>query len=304
MRKKFINCGFEFTASVKVKGKMTNLNLEFDSFYDDYSIVIKTYNEVISNIDWIDKNFETDSCGCEIPTPIATSEQQAIKYFNQFKRFVDKSNLTIDIDESIKGLGGCHIHMNLSNMGKVKKKLFMKNIAIFLTNNPQLNWGFNDHNDNENANSLLSRDYKSCYVDNGVVRINSEPLINYWLKQPLMSLDKEFAFRFNKKYQTVELRIFDMPKSLSQHKLHIDVAQAIYNYCLRKTNKKELFELKYHKMTDYKMDCNHAILSFNKVIKTLGINPSRTKAMVKNIITRHEWTGCDYHNTTYANFLL
>ena len=154
MRKKFVKVGFEFTASRKVKTPLNSKVLIPDGRYE-LEFDSRDRNK-LSKYGWINKGFTEDTCGCEVPTPIITKYWQIIEGFKQFKSFVDVTGLTIDLDKARCGLGGCHIHIDTSYLSLSIRKQLLKNIAIYLTNNPWLNWGFNDYNDNYNANSLLT----------------------------------------------------------------------------------------------------------------------------------------------------
>ena len=148
--KKFIQCGFEFTASIKAKGVFRSNTLNASD--NGYSVVRKTIvinnpfglNTIsriqeISDFPWINSEFSIDDCGCEVSTPIIKSKHDAIKHFNEFNTFVNANGLTLDPHLARCGLGGCHIHLGLKTIPKEQRKLFLKNIAVFMTNNPQLN---------------------------------------------------------------------------------------------------------------------------------------------------------------------
>lgn len=316
IKPKFIKTGFEFTASAKLKGKVKSTELVSSSHS---GLIYRKYdrqNEPISKHSWINKNFQSDDCGCEIPTPIVNNKKEVITYFKQFKRFVVSHNLTINIADAKCGGGGCHIHKDISFMTPSQKKLFIKNVGVFFINYPELNWGFNDVNDNINANSLLN-DYSSyeksnymshniniAFIDHNDLLYpynNNNPIvkkfgydnnpINLFLAYPTkLILKKRFAMKYNKDYKTVEFRIFDMPKTLNQHLLHDDVATAIYNYCYKLTMKKQLLKLEYTKFSDYKFSVKNSITRFNKVMDLLKISKRRTSAMRFNILTRYEWS--------------
>lgn len=181
--KRFINVGFEFTAGLTHGKKITNpaLYLISSELNVRYGYPVNHRDEV-SKYKWICENFKSDSCGCEVPTPIIKNKADVTRYFKEFKSFVDKSSLSIDLQTSRCGLGGCHIHMGIGFMPIAFRKRFLKNVGVFLTNHPQLNWGFNDPNDNGNANSLLTQftgdtpnpfaTFKienSCYTGNDVL---------------------------------------------------------------------------------------------------------------------------------------
>lgn len=293
--KKFVRCGFEFTASLKEGKDVTNKGLEcmytswFSGIIAQYGLR-RTYKSKISSKDWIDKRFEDDGGGCEVSTPIVQSKQEITKYYKEFMDFVKSSNLTVNLDEAFDALGGCHIHMDVSFLSKPIKTRFLKNLAIFFTNNPELNWGFNEIEDNWNANSLLTQKFKHS---------ECPCLLPTFLKNPLTySISKEYVFRYNRTYDSVEFRIFDMPLDLKQHLLHYDVAKAIYDICLKMAFAKKQFKIKYNKYQDYKLDLNVSLSNFKATMKILNIDIKRTKKMLENIKKRYEIT------TKEDNYLL
>ncbi len=307
MEKKFINVGFEFTAAAPAKGKIKSNVLTFSVFNTDQ--INRHYREDISKYSWINEKFESDDCGCEVPTPIIQNKKDVTRYFNEFESFAKSLNLKININEAKCALGGCHIHMNVSDMKTSLRELFVKNVGIYLTNNPQLNWGFNDVNDNWNANSLLSLPHDASPTSNTTEYIISEtpkgqkivdkykhdksPLRTF-LDAPLdIVLYKYFAVKYNTGYETIEFRIFDMPKNLKQHLLHYNVATAIYNHCYKAAVKGQLLKLKYTNITQYKFTLKQAITNFDKEMKRLGIAKARTAEMRRNIRTRYEWNAIE-----------
>lgn len=282
MKKSFIDCGFEFTASFKKKGKW---NTKLITKWNSEAVRKKTN---ISDYTWINRRFSDDPCGCEVSTPIVKSKKETIRYYNEFSSFVKSVNLTTNINEAECCLGGCHIHMNLSDVDIKERRLFLINIAIFFTNNPWLNWGFNDPNDNWNANSLLTPTY---YNNPWFLQVfGSDAPLEKFIKDPLTyDVNKEYAIRYNGYYKSIEFRIFDMPTTLKQHLLHYDVAREIYNYCLKLAKKGEIIELKYKSMDDYTFTEKEAISNFDKVMTFLKISKNRTAKMRTNIKTRYNW---------------
>jgi hypothetical protein len=325
--KKFPSVGFEFTAAMAKGKKISNRALEpskNEKALDNINRKIKTNNDFpfyvqadISKYKWINDNFQSDECGCEVPTPIIKNKKDVTRCFKEFLSFVKTSNLSIDMDKAKCPLGGCHIHMDTSFMSIPFRTRFIKNVALYMTNHPELNWGFNDPNDIDNANSLLTARYlddvkkgqeaydieASC-VDVSVSIINnamaSDILRPYrydkvpfkaFMSNPLkITLFKTFAFRYNRGYKTIEFRIFDMPKTLKQHLLHYDVAKAIYNICYKKTLKNQLFKQKYDKNRDFAIKpLEVALENFKACMKELHIKPNRTHKMISNMKTRFAW---------------
>lgn len=309
--KRFVNVGFEFTAGVKKGGRVKSKILRRRSFSNN--IVRQDTKTKLSEYKWINKHFDTDDCGCEVATPILTKKSEIPLVFNHFISFVKEHDLTIDINKAMCGLGGCHIHMGIGFMPIPFRTRFIKNIGTFMTNNPQLNWGFNDVNDNINANSLLTHSYRkdvvsfmlhykndietSCYTKGHGHLLtsfdNQSCPYNAFMSNPIkILLYKKFAIRYNPFYKTIELRIFDMPKNLKLHMLHYDVAMAIFNYCYKATKAKKDFKLEYTDWTDYihEESVEQSIIKFNKCMEKLGIASNRLNLMRNNIRTRHSWT--------------
>ncbi len=315
MKRKFIKVGFEFTASFKKDAKLsTNLDR---CRWNSTEIHLKTNKtHAFSGYKWVLDKFESDSCGCEVSTPIIKNKKDITRYFNEFNQFVKDNNLTINIDNSLCGLGGCHIHLGIGFMSLPFRKRFLRNVGVYLTNNPQLNWGFNDPNDNVNANSLLTQSVieeqessflfnsnieTSCYT-NGTMfhtgallepfKDNKSPLTAFLSDPTKIFLKKKYALRYNEDYKTLELRIFDMPKNLKQHLLHYEVAMAIFNVCYKATLAKRELMLFYHNWVAYICEpLEVALLKFDLRMKELGIDKNRVIAMKENIITRYKWTG-------------
>lgn len=308
----FINVGFEFTAAKKKGSKLVGLDI-YKHRLSRQRVNLKLIK--LKGKDWIHNNFSDDECGCEVPTRIITEKSNIIKYYKDFIYFVKKSGLTTNIKNSVCGLGGCHIHIDVRFMDNIFKANFLRNLGIFMTNYPQLNWAFNDCNDNINANSLLTNQQvnigidnikSSCYdlessFENFCDRVstnsslykfknNLNPL-NAFLSNPLkIGLRKKFSLRYCNLTDSVELRIFDMPDNLVRYILHYDVAMAIYNYCFDITKENKIISLKYKNSSEYfYMNISDAICQFNECMSILKINKRRTKYLTDNIIIRLKW---------------
>ncbi len=315
----FIRCGFEFTASPKIGIKP---KAPLYTYTGDNNLHYNNYRGGISKYKWINESFDGDECGCEVSTPIIANKDDVSRVFDMFKTWANSKNLTLDINKAKCGLGGCHIHMEMPKLPIVQRRLFLKNIAILLTNYPQLNWGFNDPNDNYNANSLLAECEDQLNLSSAIFRSNYDNIyclvslssdrwssssktnvgsylypyrnerspLTVFLNDPFkVTLHKKFAIRYNENYKTVEIRIMDMPKTLKQHLLHHDVAKAIYNYCLKATLKGQLLKLNYTKYSEYQFTEKEAINEFYKVLNLLDIEKSRTNKMIGNIKLRYYW---------------
>jgi hypothetical protein len=294
----------------------------------------------LSPFKWIRQNFHSDSCGAEIATPIVKKQQDVTRYYQELMMMVKKHNLTVNLEDAECGLGGCHIHMSLGQFDEIGKHFFIKNIAIFLTNYPELNWGFNDPNDNENANSLLMPvsnlidtvdignhgiRYKYIKGEDGreIQKVTYRPggklykfrkdnnIFRLMMANPLeASLVKQYSFRYNRGYNTLEFRLFDMPNTLKRHLLHHEVAISIFNLCAEFAKRQDTMELT---RTDFIYNLESSKEKFLECMKTLGIHKNRVGVMLDNIETRYQWTeenrlvlGEEYNKEAnkYKNFLL
>jgi hypothetical protein len=318
--KKFIKVGFEFTASANAK---TDTNSTFfnkkgneGSFIrwmsQHYGVNInettKRYKikDLPKQFSWINENYEYDDCGCEVATPIIDNIYDVTNCYNTFKQFTQRYGFTTDINKALCGLGGCHIHIDLKHLTKSVKIKLLSNIAVFVTNNPQLNWAFNDVNDNTNANSLLNhRGIDNSLEDNCDIMCDNKAVKKYlndanpyraFVEKPLhIDLNKVYSIRYNDGYNTIEFRIFDMPNDLTRHLLHYDVAMAIYNYCLKLTMANIKLTSQYDTIREIaNIPYKEAIKKLKETMKTIGINYKRVKDLEVNIQTRYDWTMFSY----------
>lgn len=302
MKKQFINVGFEFTAAPNDKTN-TNKNYfkesDFNWSGDEQRFKIA---DLSKPFEWIDERYRRDDCGCEVSTPVIENIDDVTKYYRSFKSFTRKFGFTTDINKAMCGLGGCHIHLDLSWIKETKlKEKLLRNITIFVTNYPQLNWAFNDVNDNTNANSLLIKnaygdlsDVTDIMCDNSEVKrfFKDRYPFRAFIKKPLhIDLYKCFAIRYNDSYDTVEFRIFDMPNDLERHLLHYDVAMGIYNYCLKLAQANKQIPILYtQELQIANIPYNVSIKQLKESMKTIGISYKRVKSLENNIATRYKWT--------------
>lgn len=367
---------------IKINFTRINTQLKPEHKEEDSSIHFRwDYKDSLAPYHWISQKANSDSCGTEIATPIITSREEIRQYYLEFMAFVRLHNLTTNLDEAICGLGGCHIHFSVVQFTEVEKHFFLKNMAIFMTNYPELNWGFNDVNDNENANSLLNPSVYSVFgslfhgtpegedkrqevikaldvrerregmtveirrdedgrfyhkildtpkdshadgpsghikskafstessrdkrdkkeKEKGAIRYKyrkDKSIFRAFINHPIeISLSKQYCFRYNANYNTVEFRIFDMPDSLDRLMLHYDVAMAIYSLCAEYAKSNKVLKHTYKK---YEYDLDKSIKRFDDCLEFLGVDPARAEVMRDNIRTRYYWN----ETQTEKNYLL
>lgn len=309
----FKPCGFEFTAAKRCNARYlykTSSTWFGGSCYDMDSYVEKMLPK-IQVAKWINSDTAQDDDDClEIPTPIVKNRKEVKKYYEEFSDAVRKLKLTTDMHKA-DGLGGCHIHISLSSIPEGLKKAFIRNIYRFVTNYPELNWGFNDPNDNYNANCMLalpfnfeirhlpSKDKQMIQKLHKKTNLKfekrkSEIRSNYHLVSHFNQTvtNKQCAINYREAKNTMEFRFFDMPNSLERHLLHVEVAQKIFEYCKRMTEGKYLIFNKRSSVlpVDFRdYPCKEAIEGFKEAMKIIGINISRCEQMILNIETRYEW---------------
>lgn len=178
-------------------------------------------------------------------------------------------------DNDISNDGGGHIHLSLSRVNKKGlnfKLVFMKNMYLFFIKNPWLNWLFNQPYDTYNANSMLiennqyeqsdMRDLETLWYN----IIKDNPLTNE-LSKCLPLLYREF-------YQTIEFRLFMMPRNNDELILHFNLAICIYNHIFTKTE--NYFKISYNTVNNYvndmDFDCTLFKLNNTKDIYSLDTN--------------------------------
>jgi hypothetical protein len=320
IRLPFINVGFEFTASPHAKkgtdkeyfNDTSTWSIFYESIFGDTrldnaskseSMYRYKQNDLPSKFKWIDDNYESDECGCEVATPIIKKLEDVTKYYKSFKAFTNKYGFTTNVNLAECGLGGCHIHLDLSWIkDKELKRRLVSNIGLYLTNNPQLNWAFNDVNDNINANNLLLPNSKRLRL-RSITNFKGnpdylKPFLNdrfpyrAFILNPLITdLFKNYCVRYNEDYDTVEFRIFDMPNDLDRHLLHYDVAMAIYKHCYKLSVKRKMIKPKFMDGNQViQLKQNKALVMLKQSMKELGIAYKRVKDLEDNIATRYEWT--------------
>ncbi len=341
-----------------------NLSNIFDSTFGESALrVFKTAKSFQTGPKWIKTRCENDDC-LEIPTPIVKKRSEVKKYFTEFEKQVRLAKLTIKKCNAESSLGGCHIHISIKKLGKARE-LFLQNIINFLTNYPELNWGFNDPNDVENGNNLLVKHRQLKKTRGGryllrvterkirkLERINSQmsrmnesnmtygnsvglintirsieyrrmlsgikeitgskiemPMSDIKLKEVTSLIrakasepsffvhhyrtGKDTAINYRPDLKTIEFRIFDMPENLTQHILHTEVAQKIFNYCFKKATKNEKIELNISSDFFDNTTEESSIKRFKESMKIIKVDPSRCKTQMRNISQRFEWNSQD-----------
>jgi hypothetical protein len=263
------NFGFEATFHPNMKlpknivSNILSKGCDMQGFWDKlYSYNIfegLSYEEYINKL--IDKeellfddNSSSDCEGIyEIESKII-SPSDLNKFINDYEKLL-KITKKAGLIESSKGdfypfEGGGHIHINVSDLKYEFKILFFENIVKLFINHPYINWIFGQANDKEsfqNYHLRLFRLFESNFKDLTPLTIKKEDYIEYYFQNKFYydgfrSVgDKNFALNPSRttSYQTLEMRFFQMPKSVNQLICHLDFVRAIYTYCyfLTKENK-------------------------------------------------------------------
>lgn len=277
-----------------------DLNFGFEGTYTyqkphflslDYFTVVN----IDSKLDKIGFNGITYDCGniYEITTKKGKFKINDIDIFLEHKKTCDDilSKYMLVASSETKNIideGGGHIHLSLSEVNKrgIKfKKLFMQNMYSFFILNPWLNWMFNGPYDNINANSMLTE--RHIAAKNNNIETYSEiydswyHILNYDILTD--NLNKTLPVIYRKNYQTVEFRIFMMPRNEEETRLHFNLAKCIYNYIYNKTcaNERIKHDLSIQKINNIEKYANKNIndifIDYEDVFETIPFSHTLRK---------------------------
>lgn len=103
------------------------------------------------------------------------------------------------------------------------------------------------------------------------------------------STSKTGAINFNFDYNTIEFRVFDQPINLTEHLLHVEVAQRIFHYCLQKAKKKKAIALNITPDFFENPDRKKSNERLNECMKAIKIDVSRCSRQIENLNQRFTW---------------
>jgi len=181
-----------------------------------------------------------------------------------------------------EGSGGGHIHLGIPKHWHTTFRLkFLKVLYLDLSSRPYLNWIFNEPIDDKNASSLLSsRDGIKL-----LKKLEHKTYIN--LNDVENISGKNFGVRYDGDYDTVEFRIFDMVESEQMLEEYIEFVNAYFRYIYNivKNNYYSIeYGISYYNVSNKSLDKYRekkiVVADFNKLLKELGLNPSKYKKYI------------------------
>lgn len=191
----------------------------------------------------------------EINTPPVSSRKELIKIWRKVQKLRKICNLKYT-GSSFIGTGGGHIHISPINY-----KDDMYNFILDGYNRPYLDWMFNDPIDNINGC------FSHIYLRN-IHRMNFSYLTYFDFKR--------MPFAPRRFFETVEYRIFDMPRTEEQFMEHIEFAIRHFNLTKKRTDI----------ILDRKSCKKQAIKNFRNLIEKLELDWNIYKKYVKNFEKR------------------
>ena len=181
--------------------------------------------------------------------------------------------------------GGGHIHLDyIGNFGTVKEddypknqdfkiartmfSLFIRNLTIFLANNPWIAWSFNDAHDNDCMSPVINR-----VNVNSDFRIIEKEGINNWLLGSLIAKNHYSVLRPT--YGSIEFRFFGMPKCPNEVLFHLLVANKIYKHVYDMTMNGTKLRFVYGADKLKNLTLNTCLINLVNVCNELKINWSK-----------------------------
>jgi hypothetical protein len=230
-----------------------------------------------------------DNGSIEINSPVFDNSDAALKFFDKIDAVRDKLGLKFWDENEMNG--GLHVHINLVGNSIPEKLRFLNFMYKFITNAPFLNWVFNDPNDDINAMSFLSG---SKWTDSikFLKKIDGKKFMDLNALDDLDSI-KEFAVRYDKEYETVELRFFDMVKDRNEFYLIMDfvdrltegIHKASCDWSLRD------YKINFDAVKQFRVSpIEDSIDEFNLLLTKLSLNPKDYKVFIdRNLRPRFDF---------------
>jgi len=223
-------------------------------------------------------------------------------YVNSMLEFGEKSSeLKFVANTTSKGVyiegGGGHLHFNVSLPDKQKSIAFRRNIAIFMLNNPIVQWCMAEYCDDDILTSTyynaLEREMR-CKISKFSSQLIEFHLENYssgWGRAPVQIRTVSHD-EFKKALPTVEFRCLAAPTSFQHLVDNIDLCCAIWNYCLSLSSGNHLANLEFDNVAKieeyYKEIENDPAKEWEYFIRSMNLDYKRYKKYLKNFQWRKE----------------
>jgi len=264
----YLNWGFEPTFGNNIR-LCKELPYDFDSDEN---------NTFIQRINKLGFDAETDDDVFECPTKhFFNTRVIDLQYFihnnykDLLKLFKEVGFKPSSCYKNIENEGGGHIHLSQDRLFEQSEKfqnLFRYNMIVFCANFPELNYLMNNPHDNYNANRFLvnrkvyNRNFKTGRAFYSKPRISALKQLKFGCLYGFNNKCFPIIFRQN----TIEFRLFIMPRTLNELKFHFNIAFSIYEMIWNTTlNNKRIINLK-RKVTTFKESCKFSKEMF-KLIK-------------------------------------
>jgi hypothetical protein len=233
----------------------------------------------------------------EFPSPVHKNWNDLL---NTYRKIVSKAKKEgLLLRRSDCGSGGGHIHMGLPKQWSTEFRLrFLKNFYMDISFRPYLNWIFNEPIDDENANSFLTQEKSFSIIFDMHDNAYSNPCINLNVLSGIGS--KNFAVRYVSKYDTIELRFFDMMRDEKTLEDYVEFANAYFVYIYNLTEDfyydgYSLSDLSDNKMENLKNSLNkfrnkkYTIKEFENFLNELNLNIKNYKKYIKINYEKRLW---------------
>lgn len=205
------------------------------------------------------KDMELASWGnIEIPSPVFNSIESLEDWFNDVCTKLKKEDWLPStlIEEETEG--GCHINYTITSNPLDSLSLFVR-LNQILNTNPSIVWSFLSYNDNHSSKILTNKNIKLFSKEQAVCSRQ-----HTW---------KETSLYEYQEGNYMELRFFQMPKTLEELKFHIKFSTLLMDYAYQTSNYFESLKIP---LTHSKKDLQNftfedTIRNLKKICRILGI---------------------------------
>jgi hypothetical protein len=162
--------------------------------------------------------------------------------------------------EALDCEAGGHIHIDLTKVSKtLRKNSFLRNLYVFIINNPELNWLLNGPYDLFNG-SMLSTNWEEL------------------LEEPEQA-SKEFSVIYRQSYESIEFRFFIMPRNIQEHSLHLKIAYSIYKYIYDLTKSDRILNTYYSSLDQYPTKYYDIKRNLNSCLEKIGLSDNEIQLL-------------------------
>jgi hypothetical protein len=241
--------------------------------YWDYTESKTLYTDLYSKVTALKFNIEEDSDTIECSSKKYTFKINDLKPFfseyNKLKNIMLKEGFKPSTCyKEIENEGGCHIHLSTLKIKRLNLlDEFLYNLHIFFINNPELSWLFNNPHDNEIFSPLA---LNNLWHDG--IRVKRLNINDHLKNNSFYLLSKNSSILYRRGYDTIEFRLFMMPRNNDEFRLHLNLVVAIYNYIFKLTKNKIKLKSKY-KLTNNPKNIfiNHSFKNaYNNIFETFN----------------------------------